>query len=114
MPRRDLDGPHSGPTGTVRPRLAAMALVLAVLLYPPLARAQEQSPGAEDRSAEELAAEGIASLMRALSAFIESLPQYEKPIIDENGDIIIRRKNPPRDREPGEQPSDPEIDSTST
>jgi hypothetical protein len=114
MPRRDLDGPDPGPAGTVRPWLVAMALVLAVLLSSPLAQAQEESPEAEDRSAEELAAQGIASLMRALSAFIESLPQYEMPIIDENGDIIIRRKNPNRDREPGDQPNDPEIDSTST
>ena len=63
----------------------------------------EQAPG-------ELAREGVARLLQALEVFIEMIPQYEMPELNENGDIIIRRK---RDR--GEEPSaEPDDDQTST
>ncbi|MEQ8442312.1 MAG: hypothetical protein RIM33_01615 [Alphaproteobacteria bacterium] len=49
---------------------------------------------AEDRSAEELARDGVESLMRAMDMFIGSIPMYEAPEILPNGDIIIRRVQP--------------------
>ncbi len=63
----------------------------------------------EDNNPEELASEGIAKLMDALGAFIKSIPQYEAPEINENGDIIIRRKRPESDKEP-----EPKLEETST
>ena len=66
--------------------------------------------GAEDESASELAREGIENLMRALGSFIDMIPQYEPPELNENGDIIIRRK-PKRKPAPTQ---DPEIDETRT
>lgn len=42
----------------------------------------------------ELAREGVAKILQALEKLIESVPQYQMPEIDENGDIILRRKRP--------------------
>jgi hypothetical protein len=62
-----------------------------------------------DRSPEELAVEGIAKLMDALGVFIQSIPQYEMPEMNEEGDIIIRRK-----RTGDEKKVDPKLEETST
>ncbi len=61
--------------------------------------------------AEDMAREAIQQLMRALGLMIDSIPQYELPVIEENGDIIIRRKRRAPRPEPG-QPGAPEIDET--
>lgn len=42
----------------------------------------------------ELAREGLAKMLQALDKLIQSIPQYEMPSVDENGDIILRRKRP--------------------
>ena len=89
----------------MRKRLISASLAFALLAVPVLAEepSEETPPGT-------LAREGVERLMRALNAFIEMIPQYEMPEIDENGDIIIRRK-----REPEAQPEpDEEDDQTST
>ena len=94
------------------------AVVLPLLLAVPLPTgAQEPSdetapgePGPSEPAPGELAREGVARLLQALEVFIEMIPQYEMPELNENGDIIIRRK---RDR--GEEPAaEPEDDQTST
>lgn len=88
--------------------LAAFSLALAA----PVAPAEAQSDPNQGKTPEELATEGIDKLMRALGLLIQSIPQYEAPVIDQNGDIIIRRKRdtpaPIRPQKP------PETDSTST
>ena len=61
--------------------------------------------------AEDMAREAIEQLMRALELMIDSIPQYEMPVIEENGDIIIRRKRRTPHPEPGE-PVVPEIEET--
>ncbi len=68
--------------------LAVFGLSAALILATPLAA--EEPPESENPS--ELALEGVERLMRALEALIDSIPQYEMPEINENGDIIIRRK----------------------
>ena len=71
----------------------------------------------DDRvAAEDMAREAIEQLMRALELMIQSIPQYEMPEIEENGDIIIRRKRrtpepEPEPREPG-HPEAPEVEET--
>ena len=45
-------------------------------------------------NAQELAHEGIKNLMQALQLMIDHIPQYELPVLNENGDIIIKRKYP--------------------
>ena len=81
--------------------LAAFGLCAALVLAPP-AVAQE-SPEFEEPG--ELVRDGIERLMRALDAFIDMIPQYEMPEINENGDIIIRRK---RHVEPSPEEEDEE------
>ncbi len=67
----------------------------------------------ERAGAEDMAREAIEQLMRALELRIDSLPLYEMPEIDENGDIIIRRKHQTPRLEPGErEPDAPEIEET--
>ncbi len=65
----------------------------------------------EGGRAEDMAREAIEQLMRALGLMIDSIPQYELPEIEENGDIIIRRKRRAPRPEP-DQPGAPEIDET--
>jgi hypothetical protein len=47
-----------------------------------------------------------------MGLFLQSIPQYEAPEILENGDIIIRRKNPPP--EPDQKPETEAPDKTKT
>lgn len=85
--------------------LATLGLVAALFLAPPVAvpLAAEEAP--ESESPGELARDGVERLMRALEAFIDMIPQYEMPEINENGDIIIRRK---RHVEPAPEEDDEE------
>lgn len=48
----------------------------------------------EDKSPVELLDEATQNVMRALELMFRSIPQYELPEINENGDIIIRRIHP--------------------
>jgi hypothetical protein len=69
----------------------------------PALAAGEEEPG-------ELAREGMERMLRAIELMIEMIPQYELPEVLENGDIIIRRKNPPAN----EDEEEPEVDETRT
>jgi hypothetical protein len=64
-----------------------------------------------DEGPGELARDGIQRLMQALEAFIDMIPQYEMPEINENGDIIIRRK---REASPAPQDEEEEPIQTDT
>ena len=71
---------------------AALALALAA------ASAAAQDDGAAKEqldSAGKLALEAANKMVRALELFIDDLPQYEPPEVMPNGDIILRRVNPP-------------------
>ena len=58
-----------------------------------------------DKDPHALASDGIQSLLKTMEMMLLAIPQYEAPYVNENGDIIIRRKNP--SREPA-RPSVPE------
>lgn len=64
-------------------------ITVIITAHPKYVEAQPPS-----ESAEELAHEGIKNLMRALRLMIDHIPQYELPVVQENGDIIIKRKIP--------------------
>ena len=54
-----------------------------------------------DKSPEQLLSEGMRSLMKAMKLFMQNLPQFGEPYINDNGDIVIPRiqpKNPPPER----------------
>ncbi len=46
---------------------------------------EENDPG-------EMARESLELMMKSLGLVIDAIPQYEMPVINDNGDIIIRRK----------------------
>lgn len=87
-----------------------LSTFLAVFLVgagaPRSLRAAEHDQGGR---AEDMAREAIEQLMRALELMIDSIPQYELPEINDDGDIIIRRKR----RAPRPEPGVPELEKTS-
>ena len=48
----------------------------------------------EKKSPEVMIEEGAKMIFDALDLLLKAVPQYEAPEILENGDILIRRKNP--------------------
>ena len=58
----------------------------------------------QQQGAEDLAREGVDKLLKALEQLLKAVPQYEPPIVNQNGDIIIRRKRPPQTPGPQERP----------
>ncbi len=93
-------------------RRALLVPVLALSLAGAPALAQDHTPTMpEGDSASELARQAVEDLMRALGLMLRSIPQYEMPYVNERGDIIIRRKNPPAERAPE---GDADIDETKT
>ena len=89
-----------------RLRRSILALPVFLLLALPAAAAEKETPG-------ELATDAMSKMVRALELLIQQIPQYEKPEINENGDIIIRRKRPPGPDAP-KAPEQPDLDSTKT
>ncbi len=87
---------------------ALLAAALVGVGGPTMLRAERHD---EHSRAEDMAREAIEQLMRALELMIDSIPQYEMPEIEENGDIIIRRKRRTPRPEPSE-PDVPEVDET--
>ena len=91
--------------------LGAAALPLAGYISP----VQAQSDENPQQSPDELAVEGVTRLMQALQLFIQQLPQYDAPVMNENGDIIIRRRHDQPAPVPRQKPAPPdETGSTST
>lgn len=98
----------------MRPVFAATVLAGALVLLQPAAVMAEDE---KETSPEELTAEAMDRLLKALELFLGSLPQYEAPYVNENGDIIIKRKHPQDGEDlptPEEKPAPPETDSTTT
>ena len=88
---------------------SSIGLVLPILigLLAPangaLGQSNEQNHG-QQQGAEDLAREGVDKLLKALGQLLKAVPQYEPPIVNQNGDIIIRRKRPPQSPRPEERP----------
>ena len=89
--------------------LLFISILLAGAAPPAPARAERHD---ERGRAEEMARGAIEQLLRALEMMIQSIPQYEMPEINEDGDIIIRRKRDAPREGPGE-PGAPELEKTS-
>lgn len=101
-----------------RLRTSLVGMGMAVSLAVPPAVAQ-QAPDRDkkdgERQIEESVRESIENIMRAIEGLIDSVPIYEMPEIQKNGDILIRRKKrtPEPKPEPDEKTS-PNGDSSST
>ena len=61
------------------------------------------APNVQER-AEQALKEGAEKIMRALELMLHAVPQYKMPEVLDNGDIIIRRRNPELPRQPGPLP----------
>ena len=48
-------------------------------------------------------------LMQGMDEFLQSIPRYQAPIIDDNGDIIIRRAPRQPEFDPFTRPADPDF-----
>jgi hypothetical protein len=84
-------------TGAISPALAQQSPIPS---WPP----QSDSPGGNPGA---LASAALEELIRALGLALQSLPQYQMPTVNERGDIIIRRSNPPL-RPADRPPSNPD------
>lgn len=102
---------------TKRLSIAVAAILMVAGLAGAIPDPVRADNGAESRSlaSEEsaespkgLALEGAQKLMRALESFLSMIPQYGMPQIQENGDILIPRLNPPEDGpdDPSTEPDD--------
>jgi len=92
-------------------RLAvALAAILAVGLpsAPRDAYGQSQEGENPQKGLEDLTKESMDKLMKALQLLLEAIPQYEKPTVNEKGDIIIRRKRAPAPKSKEEPAPDDE------
>ena len=86
----------------------AAAIVLSLGAAPALA--QQPSPKGSDRNQiEESIRNSIEKILRAFQGLADSVPIYEMPEIQKNGDILIRRKQ----RKPAPKPGAND-DSSST
>ncbi len=99
-----------------RVRRRVLAVTSLVLLAIALAAPPSRAVWAQDREdrgrAEEMAREGMERIMRALELFMESIPQYELPEVNDRGDIIIKRKRDFEDPKPKEPEKEPDTADT--
>jgi len=88
------------------PALFAMlfAALIATAPVPALSAPVQVQEKEDDPKA--LATEGIQRLMRAMEMLLLAIPQFEAPTMNENGDIIIRRKHPGDRKRHDSEPSE--------
>jgi hypothetical protein len=91
----------------MRKILLTIGVAGLLLCSGPAARADDQ--GGDWQRQFHLRVEDLDKLMQGMDELLQSIPRYEAPTIDENGDIIIRRV--PRDPEhaPEAVPTEPEF-----
>jgi len=90
-------------------KATAIACLCLLLLAAPAAAQESEAPPEEKRPPEEMAREGVELLLRALRGFLQAVPQYGLPRLNEEGDIVIPRldRNEAPDEKPAQEP-DPE------
>ncbi|HSK39980.1 MAG TPA: hypothetical protein VK943_09450 [Arenibaculum sp.] len=89
------------PVTTVTVACLLLAACLAAF-RPSIAAAQETTrgsghpaPGGAPGDAAETLAEGLEKLHEGIAKLLEEIPRYAPPEVTENGDIILRRLDPP-------------------
>ena len=87
--------------------LLAMGLAGVLVCAGPPARADEQSNDWPEQFRFRL--EGLDKLMQGMDDLLRSLPRYQAPIIDDNGDIIIRRAPRQPESDPFTRPAEPDF-----
>ncbi len=94
---------------TIRALLVILALVatgagaaIAAATEPP-AWPDRDRLASDMREAGELIRQGLEKMLGSIDSALRAMPRYELPTVDENGNIIIRRKPPGTPDEPGGQ-----------
>jgi len=80
--------------------LGAAAIALSFAAATPAIAQQPPAEQDDGRKIEESLRKGIEKILRALEGLVDSVPIYEMPEVQENGDIIIRRKKRAPETEP--------------
>ena len=91
-------------------RLHLLPLFALSVLTAPLA-ANADSLQDNTAEAERLANDAVDKIMKALNLMIMSVPRYSAPEVLPNGDIIIRRLDPPADSNTPVETKDDGIDT---
>lgn len=92
---------------TAKPiRVAAGLLLIGLLAWPASAAEERKTLPEAAGEAAELAKRAAEKIMGALQGVIETLPQYEAPEMQPNGDILIRRKQRPEIPDPKKAPNE--------
>jgi len=91
----------------MRKILVTMGVAGLVLCAGQAARADDQSKDWEQQFHSRL--HDLDKLMQGMDDLLQSIPRYQAPIIDENGDIIIRRAPRGREFDPSVRPAEPEF-----
>jgi len=95
--------------------LAAAALTTLALGLSPASAAEDAPLSEQSEKAEKAIREGADKIFKALEMLIQSIPQYEPPKVLDNGDIIIRRRNPGEPAKPDDPKKlPPDDDHTQT
>ncbi|MDH5748272.1 MAG: hypothetical protein OEY85_03075 [Rhodospirillales bacterium] len=95
----------------------AACLISAVFALPIPAGAHSPEDRAAPDSPRQHIEEATRDILRRFELLLQSIPQYEAPEILENGDIIIRRIHPNRNKpipDPGTSPNRDNEDRTKT
>lgn len=95
-----------------------VALICLMVFTGPVLTSQagagEPAQPPEKETPSELFKDATRGILKALGLILQAIPQYETPEILDNGDIIIRRKNP-KPMPPPEKDSGPDApDKTKT
>ena len=88
-------------------RLSLCVALICLIAFTGPALADEPATPPEKDTPSELIKEATRGILKALGLLLQSIPQYETPEILDNGDIIIRRKNP-KPTPPPEKDSNPD------
>jgi hypothetical protein len=83
-------------------RSSYFVVVCAFLASTPLAAQERGIP--PQQALEFWAQQAIETLRRSLGESLAAMPQFEPPEINENGDIVIRRKRGPTSQAPKPAP----------
>jgi hypothetical protein len=96
----------------MQPRFLWLALLPLLALQPALSRAADPpQPLLDDemsahlREAGEFARKATEELLRSFELLRNSIPRYGVPYLDEHGNIVIPRREPPGARPPGSRTS---------
>lgn len=82
--------------------LGAAAIVLSLAATAPGFAQPLPVADSEKQRVEDSLRKGVEKILRALEALVGSVPLYEMPEVQKNGDILIRRKHPkPKPAKPG-------------